>query len=172
MSLSTQYRILTKELPDLYDHTIEQAINGFGTWLHTADDDLDVECLPNTVLAPLVVISQLVQYRLYSNSENNDQQSIRGVAGFCMGLLSALAISISHRSTIAEFESNTGAAVCLAMLVGAVVDRQHLQDARGTSRTLSIAWKRADSIEKSRDLEDILRNFPEVSLGVIIVEQY
>jgi hypothetical protein len=40
-----------------------------------------------------------------------------------------------------------------------------LQDTRGPSKTLSVAWKRADSTNKSKDLQNILTRFPEVSVS-------
>lgn len=164
-SLSTQYQILISEHPSLHDSVSENQIDNLKLWLETADQVLDIEKLPNTLLAPLVVIAQLVQYSVYITGQSavQEQPVLEETSGFCIGLLSAFAVALSHQSTGTEFEKNAGAAVRLAMLAGAVVDKQHPQDTRSSSKTLSVAWKRAGPTDKSEDLDHILAKFPEVS---------
>lgn len=123
--------------------------------------------MPSTILAPIVIISQLVQYSTFRELQNGDdgeeELKIEETVGFCIGLLSAFAVSLSHRTTPAEFEQHASAAVRLAMLIGAVVDAQDAQDNSGPSTTLSVAWKRGDAGEKSRELEDVLTRSLAVS---------
>lgn len=166
-SLAAQYQLLASKCPDLDDAVSTTQIDHLATWLKTEDFVLDIEQLPNLLLAPLVVVAQLVQYGAYIASQTaaNDKSRVEETAGFCIGLLSALAVALSHESPAIEFEQNAEAAVRLAMIAGAAVDKQLLQDTRGPSKTLSIAWKRTDSTERSKELEDILSNFPDVSIS-------
>ena len=166
-SLSGQYQMLVTGCPGLHDTVSKTQIDSLAAWLKTDDLVLDIEQLPNLVLAPLIVIEHLVQYKAFFASQTTiqDGASVVETVGFCMGLLSAFTVALSHQSTAADFEQNAGAAVRLAMLAGAAVDKQLLQDTRGPSKTLSVAWKRADSTNKSKDLQDILTRYPDVSIS-------
>jgi hypothetical protein len=164
-SLPSHYKSLVTECSNIYNKASEAQIADLVAWLETGHLVLDREQLPNSVLAPLVVIAQLVQYRDFLDTQhgNQEQLMVEETVGFCIGLLSAFAVSLSHQSTATEFEKNAGVAVCLAMLAGCVVDNQQLQDARGASNTFSVAWKRVDSKDSRKELEGILAKFPDVS---------
>lgn len=165
-SLPAHYKALVAEIPDLHDMISKTQIDNLAEWPNTADVSLDTKQLPNSLLAPLVVIEQLVQYSAFLDSQQAAHQRpvIKETAGFCIGLLSAFAVALTYQSTATDFRQNAGVAVRLAMLAGAVVDKQHLQDTRGPSKTLSVAWKRAGPTITSKSLEDILAEFPEASL--------
>jgi hypothetical protein len=166
ISLPSHYQSLVTECPNLHDKASEVQINNLAAWLKTGHLVLDREHLPNLILAPLVVISQLVQYRAFLDSQGaiQEQLKVEETVGFCMGLLSAFAVSLSHGSTDAAFAQTAGVAVRLAMLAGCIVDKQHLQDPRGPSKTFSVAWKRDDTRDSRKDLDCILAKFPDVSL--------
>lgn len=166
-SLSTQYQTLVTGCPALHDTVNNTQIDSLAAWLKTDDLVLDIDQLPNLLLAPLIVVEQLVQYRAFFAGQTaiQDNPSVEETVGFCMGLLSAFTVALSHQSSDADFEQNASAAVRLAMLAGAAVDKQLLQDTRGPSKTLSVAWKRADSTNKNKDLQNILTRFPEVSVS-------
>ncbi|KAF9698348.1 hypothetical protein EKO04_003885 [Ascochyta lentis] len=167
-SLPSQYEALVTEHPYLSNIASNSQIGDLATWLKTGNLVPDVEHLPNLLLAPLVVIAQLVQYKAFVCSQDAIQEElmVEETVGFCIGLLSAFAVSLSHQGAAAEFEWNAGVAVRLAMLAGAIVDKQHLQDPRGPSKTLSVAWKRVDSKDNRKELECILAQFPEAYISV------
>lgn len=153
-----------QEFPALYNTSGKSP--ALVNWLQTGD--LSIEHLPNSLRAPLVVISQLVQYTNYRESQHSIGESSQVVetVGFCIGLLSAFAVSLSCGSERNIFEQNAAVAVHLAMLCGAVVDKQQSNDTRGSSTTLSVAWKRAtDAGDKKKDLEVMLEGYPDVSIS-------
>lgn len=164
-SLSAQHPFPATEFPALYNAAGKPLADDLINWLQTDDLDLSTEHMPNSLRAPLVVISQLVQYRAYSESQQGiEQPHVVETVGFCIGLLSAFAVSLSHGSEKETFEQNAAVAVRLAMLSGAVVDKQQSNDTRGSSTTLSVAWKRAnDAGDRKKDLELLLEGFPDVS---------
>jgi hypothetical protein len=150
----------------LHNEASEAQIVDLAAWLKKGSLKLDGQQFPNTLLAPLVVISQLVQYRAFLNNTDaaQEQPMARETVGFCIGLLSAISVSLSHGSSASVFAQYAGVAVRLAMLVGCIVDKQHLQDPRGPSKTVSVAWKRVDSIDNGKVLETILAKYSGVSL--------
>ena len=165
-SLPSHYQSLVTECPDLYNKASEAQIVELAAWLKTGHLVLDRERMPNSLLAPLVVIAQLVQYSAFLDPQDVVQElpMVGETVGFCIGLLSAFAVSLSHQSTATEFEQNAAVAVRLAMLAGCIVDQQHLRDPRGPSKTFSVAWKRVDSRDNRKELDSILEKFRDVSL--------
>lgn len=119
--------------------------------------------LPNTLLIPLVVISQLAQYagflRQTSRGGGNNNVGLQNgeTLGLCAGLLSAFAVSSAHN--IDELRRYGAAAVRLGMLVGLVVDGQDAALGRGRSRSLSVAWS---SAEGHREMMRIVKDFQNV----------
>lgn len=165
-SLPSDYQSLVNNCPELHNKASEAQIVDLAVWLKTGQLALGGEQLPNSILAPLVVIAQLVQYGAFLDSQDaiQEQPIVEETVGFCIGLLSAFAVSLSPQCTTTEFAQNAGVAVRLAMLAGCVVDQQQLQDPRGPSNTFSVAWKRVDSRDNRKELEDILAKFPDVSI--------
>jgi hypothetical protein len=164
-TLPEHYFQLCAEFPALHNAGGAKQVGDLAAWLKTGDLGLKTDQMPNTLLSPLVVIAQLVQYKAYHNSQSVTQAppETEETVGFCMGLLSAFAVSLAHRSTPTEFERHAGAAVRLAMLAGVVVDKHDLADVNGPSTTLSVAWKRGDAGDKSKELDYILAKLPKVS---------
>ncbi|KAF2800562.1 hypothetical protein K505DRAFT_228585 [Melanomma pulvis-pyrius CBS 109.77] len=160
-SFPALYSHLSTKLPHLQNAKSNTRVEELAAWLQDGKDLEDnMDGMPNTILAPIVVISQLVQYssfrELQNGNDGEEEYKLEETVGFCIGLLSAFTVSLSHRTTLAEFEKHASTAVRLAMLIGAVVDAQDVQDNGGLSTTLSVAWKRGDAGEMSRELEDIL----------------
>ena len=124
--------------------------------------------LPNTLLIPLTVISQITQYTQYLShcngvldddfspfkSAKHDKQ----VAGLCTGLLTAIAISSSENQE--QLKRYGAVAVRLGMLIGMAVDAQDEASEQGPSRSLSMGW---NSPESYAEASRILDRHPEVS---------
>ncbi|KAL4997563.1 hypothetical protein BDV10DRAFT_201828 [Aspergillus recurvatus] len=170
-TLPTYWRALIEKIP----HTTAAASDGekrladLDSWLRRgiSHNQPDFDNLPNMVLTPLVVLTQLTQYQRYlalshrDQSQNQPDRDLHAelvaqnsrveTLGFCTGLLSAFAVASAH--TRAELERYGAAAVRLAMLVGALVD---IQEERN----------RAESRGKSRSFATVSRNMAKGGASV------
>ncbi|KAI0418297.1 putative polyketide synthase [Xylaria grammica] len=113
--------------------------------------------LPNAVLIPLVVASQIAQYvsLLEHDGITHTEYVTRKdgeVVGLCTGLLSAFAVGGSHYQT--DIEKYGAAAVRLGMLVGLAVD---LSDALSPSKSLSVGWNSPTSYDS---MTQSMKDFP------------
>lgn len=171
-----------------------------GSGLGEDDDDCNEEGragednLPNMVLTPLVVLTQLTEYLRYLElnqlRNGGDSQSGNGsgtgvdlqaglldrqnsgsrarkveTLGFCTGLLSAFAVASANNQ--AEFEKYGAVAVRLAVLIGALVDAQEVQGqrlGRGQSKSYAAAWRNSQQAEEMTRIINGL--FPEAYVSV------
>lgn len=119
--------------------------------------------LPNIVLTPLCVVSQLDGYIRYlklvredhGQTPNNADQDVHPLVeteavGFCTGLLAALAVSLS--TTQEQLQRHGATALRLAMMIGALVDAQDAVN--GDSASISTRWKNSDDLDTLRDILD------------------
>lgn len=123
--------------------------------------------IPNIVLTPLCVISQLAAYYKHVKPSHTglggrQDTSIHPLAntetvGFCTGLLAALVVSLS--TTDMELEHHGAIALRLAMLIGATVDAEDALD--GGSTSFSAGWRTQTGIST---LEEILQDYEDVSI--------
>ena len=118
--------------------------------LHTGQPLLTPFPLPNALLVPLTVVSQLIQYASYLERTSTDlgdgidpfttpRRNHREAAGLCTGLLSAMAVSCADSRE--DFQRQGAVAIRLAWLVGAFVDAQDALPENGPSRSFSVAWQ-------------------------------
>lgn len=125
--------------------------------------------VPNIVLTPLCVLLQLAAYTSYLKSSLAQTVESRDLgahtlhplrdtetAGFCTGILAALAVSLSTNDT--ELQEYGGTVIRLAMLIGAMVDAQDAEV--GDSTSLSALWRTSSGLQ---DLEVILQGHEDVS---------
>ena len=139
-------------------------LNNLNAWLKTGTIPQDVFPLPNIILTPLVITTQLTQYSTYlrlTNPESNEKNDPykcskhdREAFGFCTGFLSALAVSSSANRE--QFRKYGAVALRLGMLIGMVVDAQ---DASAESTSLATVW---NSLETCEEMARVLKSFPEV----------
>lgn len=109
--------------------------------------DLDDKSLHNILLAPLTIVDHMVQFiqmaeKLVDLEVNGTDEGLklptfRAAQGFCIGFLSAAAISSS--SSWAEFELNASNALRIAACIGAVVDNEDASHSGSTS--ISVRWQ-------------------------------
>jgi len=122
----------------------------------------NIDNLANSILTPLVVIWQLLQYSHVSDftSETNRQtwHTIETL-GLCTGILSAIAVSSGHDQN--SFQSYAAVSIRLAMLVGVIVDQQDKAGTSGTSKSFATHWT---SPEAGHRLKDIVEGSAEVRL--------
>jgi hypothetical protein len=127
------------------------------------------EPIPTVALAPMVILTQIVQYRRFltlQQRQDEDHQAAliaQGKAstlGFCMGLLSAFAVASSNNQ--AELDKYGAVEVRLACVGGALIDAQ---SAWAPTRSFGTAWKGAKQRE---DMERIVRNLsPDAYISVL-----
>ena len=114
----------------------------------------------NVILCPLTVISHLVDFWKLThgiNVSSPDESQLRNVQGFCLGLLSAIAISCSK--TEIQFQSLASKAIRLAVCMGALVDADALHTS-DCSSAIAVRWKSATQLQH---LRDTLTLYPSVS---------
>ena len=136
--------------------------------LATGKTTLDPKSLSNVHLAALTLVSHVIDFLCVAEEADHKVQTmgqapkLRGfqaVQGFCIGFLSAAAVSCSSDWT--EFERNTSNALRLAVCIGAIVDAEdELHDPTGRATAISVRWKR-DSDRAY--FEASLDRFPDVS---------
>ncbi|KAL1615746.1 Type I Iterative PKS [Neofusicoccum ribis] len=160
--LPEQWDIICAEFPKLQAAAGAKLLPQLGEWLETGT--MGTDRLPNILLSPLVVIAQLTEYAAYVELRGADSEITLPpleTLGFCIGILSAMAVSCSTRK--ATFEKCAAAAVRLAMLIGAVVDAQDAEGEHGESATFTTVWK---SRESGEEVARILERFPEAYVSV------
>ena len=168
--LPSHWNTLITRFPKLQEIPGEKFLRDLDTWFRTGVVEQATFQLPNILLTPLVVLSQLAQFSRYlllslSNASFQAQdlhttfvQRNVETVGFCTGLLSASVVSSS--SDQAAFRRNGAVAVRLAMLIGALVDAQDASDRlHGRSKSFAVAWTSPDM---AAELVRILDGFPEV----------
>lgn len=168
------FKTFSKKFPKLQAISGEQLLEGLKDWFKTAKVPSTSFRLPNILLSPLVVLTQLTQYSKYLTlahpepghgqysyaSHNQKTETV----GFCTGMLSALAVSSAGNQ--AEFQRYSAVAVRLAALIGAIVDAQDALDEDGGSKSFATAWI---SNEKRMEMTKILQQFPGVNLLCLVL---
>jgi acyl transferase domain-containing protein/thioester reductase-like protein/acyl carrier protein/SAM-dependent methyltransferase len=139
----------------------------------------ELEALPSVVLSPLVVLTQLTQYRQYLELQRKASNALAetdihaklvgqnkaSTLGFCMGLLGAFAIACAH--TANEVDEYGAVAVRLAMVGGALIDAQDewsKKEGQGPSKSFATAWRTAEQKQEMERVVDDL--FPEAYISV------
>ncbi|PVH94018.1 putative polyketide synthase [Periconia macrospinosa] len=186
--------LLVEKIPEL-KNAIDgrKHLNNLDSWLRRAGVENaqleEQEYLPNLILTPLVVLTQLSQYwrylelnhQLHGDGAESDlqadllaRQGDEGTAqvqtlGFCIGLLSAFAVASAKNHD--EFKQYGAVAVRLAMLTGALVDAQEVWNnelGHGKSASYATAWRNAQQGQQLQRIIDGL--FPNAYTSVIYDE--
>lgn len=167
--LPTYWNIICQHIPRLEVLPAGEWLTNLDCWFQAGAYPEDNFPLPNTLLTPLVVLTQLVQYtrNLGLSQPSQGTPGLRSpfsaspnarTLGFCTGVLSAFAVSCS--ASQGDYERYGAVAVRLAMLIGAVVDAQDMSDeVDNRAKSYATAW---NSPEQGNDLDRIMDRFPEV----------
>lgn len=164
---------LAEALPKITDTAgpeARQLLEALGPWLQsngTTSLSVDGDALPSSVFVPLIVLSQLADYRrfLEANKSGKSDPQADLVAnktpalGFCMGLLGAYAVASSHN--LQELDQYGAVAVRLAMLAGALSDSQ---ESSNPHRTYAMAWTNTKQHQELWSIVDGLSPDAYVSL--------
>ncbi|KAH8691966.1 putative polyketide synthase [Talaromyces proteolyticus] len=138
-------------------------------WVQTGKLDFtDSEHLPNIILSPLVIITHITEYISYLDSTASSTVLERSTEtlGFCMGFISALAVSISRDRR--DIESYGSTAIRLAMIIGGIVDTQDIVNTNGVSKSLATAWNTPTAGD---ELREIIKKYPEAYISVSYDDQ-
>ena len=165
--LPSYLKSFSQRFPDLQTTPQVRLLEDLNDWFKSGRLPPESFHLPNVLLSPLVILTQLTQYSKYLYLTHNTSERKEDVytshnertevIGFCTGLLSALAIS--NASNRQQFQQYGAVAVRLAALIGAFVDAQDMLDEHKDSKSLATAW---NSLEAKAELTRILKQFPEV----------
>lgn len=121
------------------------------------------ESTNNLLLSPLTIISQIIDFWKLSHGVDSRppiESHLGDVQGFCLGFLTATAISCSRNE--AQFQALASKAVRLALCMGALVDSDALNngDGRDAASTVAVRWK---STAHLQHLDRTLNQYPKVS---------
>ena len=166
--LVSNWNQITDAFPHLKALPAAKLLDDLNDWLKNGGTIPFSFPLPNVVLTPLVVITELSQYWTQLSSSDSgsreevDLYSLLGpdveTVGLCTGFLSALAVSSSANST--QFRQYGGVVIRLALLIGALVDAQeHSRALGGNSKSFSVAWT---TLESESNMKTIFERYPEV----------
>ena len=162
--LPSLFKTFSIQFPKLQAIPGTQLLQDLSEWFSTAKAQPASFQLPNILLSPLVVLTQLTQYSQYlalansapgheRNSYASQNQNTESV-GFCIGMLSALAVSSAGDQ--AQFQRYGAVAVRLAVLIGAVVDAQDALGENGESKSFATSWNSGEKrMEMTRILQQI-----------------
>lgn len=169
--IESSWGSLCKSIPKLQQTPGASHAQKLAEWLRTGaiTPSLTVASLPNSILGPLVIIAQLVEYLEHMNSPSHsdlkDGQDFQvpssqdtETIGCCLGVFSALVVSLS--TSWAQFFHNAGAVLRTVFVLGALSDAQDASDATGASVSFMVFWRGGQSIS---DLNKVLETHPEVS---------
>ncbi|KAL6718201.1 hypothetical protein ACLMJK_004289 [Lecanora helva] len=166
------WRALSKQDPVLNDIAGEAAAYQLAQWATSSRTIQDLENNGNVTRMPLTIMFQIAQYVSYlhtcdcRNGHESIIESVRaggGIQGFCIGLLSALAVA----SAKAENDVGNFAAVSvrLAFCVGAYVDLDRHHNGGGSKTlTLAVRWRAPTTYE---DIQNLLLRFPDTYTAVV-----
>lgn len=167
--LPESWETFATQLPKYNNIAGQQQLKDLRQWFITGVMPGDQRPLSNLLLSPLVVVSHVVEYLGHRDSETPlasasptaDQHTLRkvkGTLGFCTGILSAIAVSLSKNGNdLRKYAAN---AVRLAMLVGGIVDSQGQRSPEGEWKALATAWNTSRAGDQ---VQNVLEKFPQVS---------
>ena len=170
-----------KNLPELWKDLVEHdpllekisgldSINNILRWVGGEDISLSTDVQPNILTTVLTVIVHFTQYLYYidndidypSQSKLCENVQAGGVQGFCLGLLSAVAVASSKNEE--DLNVFGGVALRLALCVGAYGDLDRILGV--DTEFLAVRWRTKTSYER---VEEILKGYSNVSFAVHLI---
>ena len=164
-----------KNLPSLWDRLVRhdqslkavpgrETLERLGDWIQHGGLPDETNAESNLFGMPLTIIIHIVQYFHYldgniSHTKLMEDVSTAGVQGFCLGLLSAVAVGCARQE--AEVNALAAVALRLAVCIGAYIDLQRAYTADSFDTvSLAVRWK---STTSHNLLLEVLQTYPEVS---------
>lgn len=162
------WKALSNQEPSLNSIAGEAAADYLAQWITGARVDQIVEDKGNVIRMPWTTVSHIVDYISYlrqSDAPLGHESVIKSVAasggiqGFCIGLLSALAVASGKtENDIGKFAADS---VRLAFCIGAFVDLdRHRNGGDSRALTLAVRWKSPTTLE---DIQRLVSKHVNVS---------
>lgn len=163
------WRALSNQDPSLNGIAGEAAADHLAQWITGVGLAQTGEDKGNVTRMPLTTLAQIADYISYlrQGDEPCGHESVMksvaaggGIQGFCIGLLSALAVASGKtEDDVGRFAADS---VRLAFCVGAYVDLdQHRNGGDSKASTLAVRWKSPMMLE---DIQRLLSRHPGVSI--------
>lgn len=164
-----------KDLPSLWNRLVDhddrlKAIPGheilvrLGNWIQHGEFPDEVIAESNLFGMPLTIVIHIVQYFHYldgniSHNQLMEDVNTAGVQGFCLGLLSAVAVGCARQE--AEIDAQASVALRLAVCIGAYIDLHRVNTVESfDSISLAVRWR---SVTSHNSLLEVLQTYPDVS---------
>ncbi|KAH6623650.1 hypothetical protein F5144DRAFT_658610, partial [Chaetomium tenue] len=167
---------LCKSIPKLQRVDGRKHARTLADWLRagTIPPGSTVANLPNSILGPLVLLAQLVEYIQHLKSVNGTERGFlkwmppspqTEAVGCCLGCFSAIVVSAS--SSWAQFCHNAAAALRVMFVICALSDAQDSSDETGPSTCLNAFWRGTQS---ASSLTTALEAYPDAYVAVMYDE--
>lgn len=152
------------------DSAGEAAAEQLSQWVVGASPSQNLQDRGNVTRMPLTAIAQLVHYISYLRQGEEPHEAILksvasggGIQGFCIGLLSALAVASAK--TEDEVGKYAAGSVQLAFCVGTYVDLdQHRNGEESKATTLAVRWKAPTTLD---DVQRLLEKHEDTYIAVV-----
>lgn len=168
-----------KDLPSLWDRLVDhddtlKALPGretlacLGNWIQHGELPDEVIAESNLFGMPLTIVIHIVQYFHYldgniSHNQLMEDVSTAGVQGFCLGLLSAVAVGCARQE--GEVDTQASVALRLAVCIGAYIDLHRVYTVDSfDSVSLAVRWR---SVTSHNSLLEVLQTYPDVSSHIL-----
>ncbi|GIK04405.1 type I iterative polyketide synthase [Aspergillus viridinutans] len=173
VKLPQEWSTISAAHPELQAFRGRKYLDTLSEWVRRGELSQELFPLPNILVTPLVIATQLVQYTKFVEQMNPNitrEDSLKSVlkvntetAGLCSGLLSSAAVASS--GSLAELETHGAAAIRMATAIGALVDAADSEDEDGDKwQSVAVGWTSQTAEEK---LHGIAERFPEAYISVI-----
>nr|WBO01262.1 putative type I non-reducing polyketide synthase [Cladonia rangiferina] len=166
------WKALSKQDPSLHSIAGEAAADQLAQWMTGAGTTQIVDDKGNVTRMPLTTVAQITQYISYLRQYDEPlrHESLTksaavggGIQGFCIGLLSALAVASGK--TEDDVGNFAAISVRLAFCIGAYVDLdQHRNSGDSKASTLAVRWKAPTTLE---DIQRLLSKHPGTYIAVV-----
>lgn len=159
--LPSKWPVVAKSCPSLVSLAGDENLQKLVRYLDTGDV-VHVDSPGNVLLAPLTVVSQIIEYIQLEGQPVN-------VQGFCIGFLTAATVSCAKDQS--ELEELVATSILLAVCIGAIIDadEQSRQDISARNTTYSVHW--SSSLQNAH-FQKSLESFPEVSKLRLILHEW
>ncbi|KAL7929919.1 hypothetical protein V8C35DRAFT_314154, partial [Trichoderma chlorosporum] len=165
--LPTIWRAILGACPDLDRLPAEKRLTELSQFFEGGPAPTFSEPADNVLLCPLTVIAHIVEFWKATHGLGDRSfigSQLRDVQGFCLGFLTAAALSCSRNED--QYKSLASTAVRLALCLGAVVDLNAVSDP--SPLTMAVRWK---SKAYWQHLQNTIQRHPRTYISCITGSQ-
>jgi hypothetical protein len=162
-SLPALWPTILEAWPSLHSVPAEEALQQLAEFFAGGVLPEDSAFATNTLLSPLTVMLQIIEFSKLSCSFEDlppSERRVQDVQGFCLGFLTATAVSCS--STEEQFRLLASNAIRLALCLGAVVDLDTVTKSHQVDSALAVAVRLKSDVQLQH-LQRTMEIYEEVS---------